>query len=239
MEKSYLDMSLLKNQNCIAVKLSHFFTVEELEQIDFTGVDIAKSKRNLSKAITIAHEKEFKESHTSIALIDTLLIDVYPASRYLDLRIIKDNNFQMDFRCQYSKKITSYLNIIISKAINFSKYRNKQDVVFIKGHILDNFAAAITKVLTLNGLKEIRFVSEYINSDNSIFAEKDYKFEFIVEEITFCISANQDLIKFMFSTGTESDYIYFIKNKIGITSISLIIEKAIKAKQKEESGRWS
>lgn len=237
MEKSYLDMSLLKNQNCIAVKLSHFFTVEELEQIDFTGVDIAKSKRNLSKTTTIAYEKEFKESHTSIALIDTLLIDVYPVSRYLDLRIIKDNNFQMDFRCQYSKKINSYLNIIISKAINFSKYRNKQDIVFIKGHILDNFAAAITKVLTLNGLKEIRFVSEYINSDNSIFAEKDYKFEFIVEENTFCISANQDLIKFMFSSGTESDYIYFIKNKIGIASISLIIEKAIKAKQKEEPGR--
>lgn len=231
-KQNYLDISLLKNQNMIAVKLAENYSVEELEQINFSSIVLFESKRDISKPINIIYESEFAENR-KIQLLDIFLLDAYPIIRFINLRILQSDYFQMDFKCKFNKKILNYLDIIVAKAVNFLKYKSKYDAKLIKNNIINNFASILANSMSLGGLEEIRFISEYVNADESILTQENFVFDFSIENVKFHVTANDSLIRFSFIANDKEEYIRVNRNKIGVSSISLIIEKAIKIKCKK------
>lgn len=234
--QTYLDLSLLKNQNTIATKLAFSFTIEELEQISIKNISFASSKRDISQPINSVYVKKFEDDKT-FEILDILVINVYPPIRFINIRFIKGEYFQMDFKCKYSKKISSYLNFVIANAINFLKYRSEHDYFLIKGHIYDNFSKMLSKQISLGGLEELRFICSYFNTNTEILTSDNYSFNFTIEDVKFDLSTTPDLIRIGFEGKKKSDYIFLYRNKIGISSINLIVEKTIKIKCKEETGK--
>lgn len=231
--KKYLDISLLKNQNIIALKFSELFSVEELETFDFNNSEIS-SKRDVSQPVKVVFTKEFDDR--SVQVIDTMLLDIFPSVRYIDIRFAQGDYFQLDFRCKYSKKIINHLMIIIARAINFSMHKSKQDKFIVKGNIINNFSKQLAKeVKSLDTLRELKFISEYISNNNSILIDNNFKFNFEVDGIKFKVITDANTIRFEFNKEDSIHYIYFVKNKIGVSSISLIIEKAFRIRSKIEN----
>lgn len=230
-KSNYLDISLLKNQNLLAVKLSEYLSLDELENIDLSNVLVANSKRDISKPNNIIYTIEF-ESKT-VQILDIFLLDVYPIVRFIDIRILQGDYFQMDFKIKYSKKIIMYLNIVLAKAKNYIRYKFTHENSLIKSSIIENYSTILAESISMNGLEELRFVSEYIASDENIFTNPSYKFNFSIEKITFKLSAMNNILKCEFIKNDKSNIIYFVKDKIGLSQLGLIVEKAIKIKSKK------
>ena len=68
--------------------------------------------------------------------------------------------------------------------------------------------------------------------DKDIGEKDSNEFNFSTNNIYFKVITDFNLIKFEFKSGEESDYIYLSKNKVGISNIALIINRAIKNKSR-------
>lgn len=230
---SYLDISLMKNQNMIAAKLAFSFSIDELEKIDISAISFVGSRRDISKQTNVVYSTQFHrdgEVHT-FEILDIFLLNEYPISRYINIRFTRGGYFQMDYKCRYTKKVTIYLKYILAKAINFAKYRSEHDFFIIKGNIYNNFAKLLSNAISLDGLEELRFVTEYISNEEDILAKENFTHEFSIEGVLFCITTTNCLIKIWFKVENQREHsIYLYKTKIGLSSISLIVEKAIKFK---------
>lgn len=228
---NYLDISLLKNQNFLAVKLSEYLSLNELENINLSNVIVANSKRDISKPNNIIYDLELESK--SVQILDIFLLDIYPIVRFIDIRILQGDYFQMDFKLKYSKKIILYLNIVLAKAKNYIRYKFTHENSLIKGSIIGNYSSILADSLSMNGLEELRFVSEYITTDENVFADPSYKFNFSIEKINFKLSAISNILKCEFIKDNKSNIIYFVRDKIGLSQLGLIVEKAIKIKSKK------
>lgn len=230
-KQPYLDISLMKNQNFIALKLADMFSLEELEILEFENINIAPSKRDISEPINTVYEVYF-EGNRVVQVLDIFLLNVYPIVRFVNLRLIDNGAFQMDFKCKHSKKVCGYLAIILAKAINYSKYKSKTDIQYIKNNIITNFSTLLANSMSLGGLEELRFISEYINNEDKVLTDSHFEFKFKIENVDFKMTCTPYLIKYQFTKDGKTEYIYLQKNKIGIASCSLIIEKALQTKLK-------
>lgn len=223
-KKNYLDISLLKNQNMVAVRFAELFSPEELETFDFYNEEL--NKRDISKPIHTIFSKTFEDR--SIEITDTILLQLYPVERLFSIKFSKGNYFQMEIKFNHTRKFMDYMEIIIAKAINFAKYKNKHDDFIVKKNIINNFAKLLCKETNLEILKELKYVSDYLSNCDDIITDSNFKLDFSIENIKFLISVTNNLIKFSFKKNEEYHYITFIKNKIGVSSITLVIEKATK-----------
>ena len=95
----------------------------------------------------------------------------------------------------------------------------------------------LSEQISLGGLEELRFICSYFNTNTEILTSDNYSFNFNIEDVKFDLSTTPDLIRIGFEGKKKSDYIFLYRNKIGISSINLIVEKTIKIKCKEETGK--
>ena len=236
---NYLDISLMKNQNAIAAKLAFSFSVEELESIDISAISFIESKRDISKPVNVIYSRKFDEiEDRSFEILDIFLLNTYPIVRYINIRFTRGGYFQMDYKCKYTKKISTYLKYILARAINFRNYRSEHDFFIVKGNIYTNFARLVANTVSLNGLEELRFVCDYLSSKSPILTDKGYYYTCQIEGINFSINTTDCLLKIGFvDKENKFHYIYLYRTRIGLSSMSLIVEKAIKLKCQKESGK--
>lgn len=217
---SYCDLSQIKTQNTIISTLARYFTIDEVEQIDFNT--IYGYKRDLSESPATIYTTRFNNKILEVSEI--YIIDIYPATIYTIIRVIVDNDI-IQFDCKYSDKLINYLNIMRYKLINYLRYKNPDDEIINKTTIFNNYATIISKELSMKELYELYYVATYLNNTcKEVLKIKGYEFDFNLDNNRkFSLSTNIDIL----ILNISDKVIYLDKNKLGITHISIILEKAI------------
>ena len=225
MDSKYFDLSLIKNQNELAVKISNFFTKEELDNINLT--DVHKKNRDLNKMQYIYYEKDF-ENDKSVKIIDTLILDIFPACRYVTIRLSIGEREITEYKCKFNKNIVKQLYSLFSKIYNFKYWSTIEDQnIIIKSHIIDNFIKRLSFDIDKETLQEARFVITYIIDDGSI-KKDNFNYDFSIDGNDFNIFSNEFQVSFSYKKSNgKFNKIYFDKTDTGISNINFIINQAI------------
>jgi len=225
--KDYLDLSLIKNQNELAIKIANFFEKDELNCIDLSKLE--KSNRDIDEIQYIYYTKEFDNGKT-MKIIDTLILDTFPAARYVTIRLTIGEKEQLDYKCKYSKNIIQQLNLLFAKVYNYKFWKQDKDDHIIKPHIIDEYSKTMKKNLTVEDLEEVRFVITYLINDGSIKNNNEFNYDFSIGNSEFIVESNSvGLVKFAYKNKKDANWkkIYFAKNDVGISYINLILQKAL------------
>ena len=226
-ETNLIDLSLIKNQNELAIKISDFFTKDEFRIIDLTKLHKNKN-RSVDEIEYIYYDKPLSESKR-LKIIDMLLLDVYPVSRYIVIRLI-DGPETIDFRCRYSKNMIRLLNALFIRAYNYKCWKSENDDKIIKSKIMKNYSNKLKSDLTLEELEEVKFVINYLVDEGKIKNSDDFNYDFSIGNFEFNIESNDaGLIRFSYKVKKDLCYnsIYFTKTDTGLANINLIIEQAL------------
>lgn len=222
-----IDLSLIKNQNELAIKIANFFTKDEFKNIDLTKLG-DRGNRDIDNIEYIYYAKQL-ESGKMLKIIDMLLLDIYPVSRYIIIRLINGAE-QIDFKCRYSKNIVKLLNSLFIRAYNFKCWKSEEDTRIIKAKIIRNFSNKLKQYLNEEELEEVKFVINYLIDDGSIKKNNEFNYDFSIGEYEFNIESNKaGLIRFSYKNKKEQYFnsIYFTKTDTGLSNINLIIEEAL------------
>jgi len=223
----YLDLSLIKNQNELAVKIANFFDKDELDLIDLSKLE--KTNRDLEEIQFIYYTKEF-ENGKILKIIDTLILDSYPAARYVTIRLCLGDIEQLDYKCKYSKNIIIYLNQLFARIYNYKFWKRKDDDHIIKPHIMKEYSDKMKKEIGSEVLEEVRFVYTCLIDDGSIKNHNDFNYDFSIGNFEFNIISNSvGIIKFSYKGRKEIYWnkILFLKTDTGIANINMLIEHAL------------
>ena len=223
----YIDLSLIKNQNELAVKIANFFDKDELEYIDLSKLE--KKNRDLDEIQYIYYIKEF-ENKKSIKIIDTLILERYPAARYVTIRLAIGEMEQLDYKCRYSKNIINQLNTLFGRAYNYKFWKRKDDNHIIKSHIITEFSNEMKLLIPEEDLNEVKFVITYLVDDGSIKNNNNFEYDFSIGNFNFNLTSNSvGIIKFSYKNRKDVYWnkIYISKTDTGISNIDLIIQQAL------------
>lgn len=226
MNSKYIDLSLTKNQNSVALLMSKIFNIKELEELFQLKNNIFynSKKRDISKSFNIILTKEFS-GDKNIKLIDVFLLDTYPVARYINFNITNRSHYNIDLNFKYTKNIRQYIIITLSKAINLCLYESSNIIKYNKNNIVNNFSKQLSLDISKKGLQELGFIIEF-NKDKIINLNND-SFNFNIENINFSIISEAEIIKFQYTKNDVDKYIFLLKDKINISHISIIIQKSI------------
>ena len=223
-----IDLSLVKNQNELALKIADFFTKDEFRVIDLTKLH-KSNNRDIDTIEYIYYDKKIEETKKRLKIIDMLLLDVYPVSRYIIIRLI-DGPEQIDFKCKYTKNMVKLLNALFIRAYNYKCWRSEGDEKIIKSKIMKNYANKLKSDLRPDELEEVKFVINYLIDEGSIKKNNEFNYDFSIGLFEFNIESNDvGLIRFSYKAKKNIVYnsIYFTKTDTGLANINLIIEQAL------------
>lgn len=222
----FIDLSLVKNQNKLAMKLANFFTKDELNCIDLSKLE--PNDRELGEIQFIYYTKTF-ENKKSLKIIDTLFLDRYPAIRYVTIRLSIGDEEQLDYKCKYSKNIINILNVLFARVYNYKFWGNNDDHI-IKSRIISEYANKLSSKLSIEDLEEVKFVLTYLITDGSIKKDNEFYYDFGIGPHLFNITSNSvGILIFSYKEKDDINWnkIFFAKNDTGVSNIQLVIQKAL------------
>jgi len=226
MDNNYINLSYIKDQNELAVNLSNLFSIDELINIKLEEINL--KPRDINKIEEIYYEKEFTESKKVFKIIDIMILDNYPAKRYIVLRISIKNKVQIDFKCRYSKNIIKYIAQTLAKCYNYLLWKNDNDTKIIKSHIMTNISNTISKFNI--DFNELKFILNYlfIQYENNELLDYDFS----ISNYEFEVKSNKlNIVKFGFKIDDNWKYVFLQNNNITISNINFIIDELIGEKQ--------
>ena len=231
-----IDLSLVANQNKIAVSIAAFFEPEETEQISVDELSCILSQDAVAPCGCMEYSKEFDngKAFQVHCIIDT---SCFPNEHYTNIRLKKDATSQSDFKCNPNANNATYIDLILKKAINYDKFKSKDDLLYNQHHIVKNFTNTMIKKV---GDKEQFYVKimQYIgalalihNSDmDKYLTRKDFalhtEFEGIKVTFTAVDTATFKLTYFNTETG-EGDYCFFLRSRVGVNMAICIFERCL------------
>lgn len=228
MDNEYLDLSLQKNQNELAVKISNFFDKDEALTIDLSNLE--KANRSVDEIQYLYYTKKFP-SGKEVKIIDTLLLDRFPAIRYVTIRLSYKEQEQLDYNIKFNKNILKQLNIVFAKMCNYMYWASNGDNAIIRSHILENFSKHMQLDISSETLEEAKFVINCLISDGSIKSDNNFVYDFSISKIDFHVESNTlGIVKFGYklTTGVIYNMINFVKTDTGISYILYVLEQAQK-----------
>ena len=228
-----IDLSLVKNQNELAIKIADFFTKDEFRIIDLSQLH-RSGNRNINEIEYMYYYKRFDENK-ELKIIDMLLLDIYPATRYIIIRLI-DGPEQIDFKCRYTKNMVKLLNAVFVRAYNYKCWKSDEDDKIIKSKIMKNYTDKLKSDLNKEEIEEVKFVLSYLTDQGKIKNNNDFNYDFCIGKFEFNLESNSaGLIKFSYREKKTIYYnsIYFIKTNTGLSNINLIIEQALNDTENE------
>lgn len=225
-ENKYIDLSLVRNQNTVAVLFSEILSLSLLESIDLNRI-----KCNTRESLLL----EKSDSESKISVINKIGQDENNhLKHYFSLILDRTNIFHVELNCVYRRKNIIYLDIITSKALNHCNWGDKYTRQIQNKYIMDKFALNLSNLLSLSILKDLINFINLISNDDKILSNEDYKLDFNAGNgaLISIISFQSGLLKFSIFYSDKNYYIFFSRTKIGLSYICLEIEKALMIKNK-------
>lgn len=219
-----LDLTVIENQNDIALLLSYILPLSLLEELFSKRENLIEiNKRDIN--IESKNILEVNYEDINILLLDLVDIKSFPINRAVYLRISFGNKYQFDIKMKYTDNIKQYIVIILAKSINYSNYKSINDNKYIKAHIIQNFAKEISYI-SKDSLKTIKNIIYIIDNKNNESDIKNINKYFKLEDIEMYIYTEPEFLKIEF-TGTKSNSLFLINNRLVFQSIIIIIETAL------------
>lgn len=223
----YMDLSMPKTQNIIAMILYEYFTPEELETFDFS---ILSDPNKIKKPHPINLFKEFK--HSSFYMVNKFDDAPFPGKHYLYIEVHKYDNLKTNICCTDNMYNFKYLSIIFAEAANFSRYRNMNDATYNRRSIINNMTDKLTNYgIYVTDLEYIKNKIECKLYMTNRYLDKDLSFNCTLEDCSMNLISKYDdilLIEFKID-GRDPLKLYVDQTELGINEILLIIDKAIVA----------
>ena len=222
-----IDLSLVKNQNELAIKIANFFTRDEFKIIDLTKLHKSEN-RGIDDIEYIHYYKKFN-NEKELKIIDMLLLDASPVSRYIIIRLINGPE-QLDFKCYYAKNMVKLLNALFTRAYDYKCWKSDGDEKIIRSKIIKNYSDKLGSDLSKEELEEVKFVLSYLTDQGKINNNTDFNYDFGIGKFEFNIESNDvGLIRFSYKEKVTPYFnsIYFTTTETGLANINLIIEQAL------------
>lgn len=238
MNMNVVDMYTLENRISIGMYLSKVYSTEELEDIIHELLNFNFSyKRKIDDPDIIILNKTF-DSGCEIQLIDHININTYPIERYIDI-IIKNNikGISDNINCKVTKNTISYIAYAFGLAVNYSTFRSYSDNNYNRNHIINNCCKRLSDITSIETLKDMKFIIEFINNEKSIITDDKFSYSFDLDNIRLNITSTTiKLIRFEFKNLDDTEniqynIIYFRKTPSGLLNLMTMIDKAIINKQ--------
>lgn len=233
-----VDISSVKNQNELAIQAANYFSIEDLEKINLESITLL-NKREVTDKFNTLYQVTL-ENDLVFQIIDVLFIEKYPVERFTYLRFKKDNEVKLDIKCRQHKSNIEFINLILSKAKNFKMHSNENDEFIVMRNLINNFSKKISNIISLETLTEIKQVTSFLSDELAILDHPEEKTHSVhSKECTVALDIILNTFKFTV-TNTETEesyYMYFMFNKIGLSSIHLCIEKALQYKRRNNKSR--
>lgn len=222
-KSNYIDLSLIGNQNNVAVLFSEILTLSLLESIDLNII-----KCNIRNSLLL----EKSDSNSKLSVINKIDKDENNhLQHYFVIVLDRANIFHVELNCVYRRKNIIYLNIITSKALNHYNWGDKYTRQMQNNYIMDNYAKNVYNLFTKDDINELYTTITIISSNKAILSENKYSFKYIISDtnntLLSIVSFDSGLLKFSIFQNDIKYYIYFTKNKIGLNYLCLEIERII------------
>lgn len=217
---NYMDLSLVKNQNCVAILFSEILSLSLLESIDLNQTEfnnkqytiLEKSDNNCKLTI---ENRIYKETNKPIRKYFVILLD-------------RSTIFHVELKCICRKRNFIYLNIITAKALNHLNWGDKYVRQIRDKFIMDAFAIEISNLFSKSQLEQFTDFITILSNDECILSNDEFSSEFNTDNIILSVTSfKSELLKFSIFYRDKLYYIFFNRNKIGLSYICLEIEKAL------------
>ena len=233
-DNNRIDLSLLGNQNKIAVSLSSFFTYDELEMISLDDLKCPYDQVADHPCGCMEYSKSFDDGK-EFQLHCIIDVEKIPHIHFISIRIKNTNLYQSDFKCNPNPNNTEYLAYILKRAINYQKFKNPDDMFYNKHSIIRNFSNKMIQDIG-NNLDYYRNIKEKFMGieENYDRLHMNLKNDIIVDYSTGPITVqastvNRNLFKFSYTntSNNKSDYCYLHRGHMGLNMLILAIDRSI------------
>lgn len=218
-ESNCIDLSLVKNQNYVAVIFAELLSLSLLESINLDTTEY--DPRNSTVL-------EKYDSETKLLIVNKFDNNL---KRYLFIFIDKSDSFHTEIKCVCRKKNMMFIDMIVYKAIDHLLWGNKYTRQIRNNYMMDNYAKNVYDLFTKDDIKELYKTINIISNDKTILLENKYNFKYTINDtnntLVSIISFNSGLLKFSIFQNDNEYYIYFTRNRIGLTYLCLEIERII------------
>ena len=235
---SHIDLSLPKHQNMISLALSNYFTVDELESLDFNEMhakSCVKIKTEMKGEYEKCYGENFGDDGTKIEIARIIEKGVFPPVFFMNLRMVIGNSYQSDVKCTVNAQNAIYLSMAVANAINHLNYAGDGELILInKRQLIKRFSRMIQKHTTDAVIevvmKDINEKLKQIDEDK-LLDQDVIDYEYIIDTPCFNLQIDNHRIgclklTMILSCG-RTFYIYLPKNKAGLSSIYLALDKIV------------
>ena len=211
MNVNVIDMYSLENRISIGIYLSKEYSTNELEDIihELLNFDFSY-KRKIDDPDIIILDRTFN-SGCEIKLIDHMNINKYPIERYIDI-IIKNNieGINDNINCKVTRNTISYIAYAFGLAVNYSTFRSYTDNNYNRNHIINNCCKRLCDTTSIETLKDMKFIIEFINNEKNIITDDKFHYSFDLDNIRISITSTTiKLIRFEFKNLDEIENIQY------------------------------
>ena len=226
-ETNRIDLSIPYNQNILITTFNEFFNTQELEEIDLSHIHCPADDEAISACHGMEYEKELPQSSFKIkCILDT---NVIPPEHHVRLEFCKDELYQTYIECNPNFKNPLFMSSIITKAINFSKYKSHSDPHYNRRSIIKNASKRLAEIIPdfddlirfRGRIAEDLYLNEYYKKIDGYFT---VSFDYYTIRIE---PSYEKILKVDFANEERKDYFYISQTDIGINILLLIIDKAV------------
>lgn len=238
MDKSHINLSLPKHQNMISLALANYFSVDELESLNFNELhskSCIKIKSEMKNEYELCYGENFGEDGTKIEIARIIEKGSFPPVFFMNLRMVIGNSYQSDVKCSANAMNAVYLSLAVANAINHLNYAGDGELILInKRQLIKRFSRMIQKHVADNVLEVVmKDIGEQLNKidQEKMLDQNSTDYEYIIDTMCFKLQIDNHRIgclklTMILSCG-RTFYIYLPKNKAGMSSIFLALDKIV------------
>ena len=235
-QNDIIDLSLPINQNTVAASLSIFFTVEELESIDTTKLKCPVSTGAVKACRMMEYIKKFdKQGKVQFKINCMIDISVIPNIHCILMTLKNGDDCETQFKCNPNSKNSEYIAVIFKKAINFSKFRNFEDIMYNRQNILRNFSAKMVAdigpdITIYKRLKYKLLEMEQTTNELKDISGNKVVLSYQIDNVEIKINSLEgNLFKFQYTNlkTNISDYCYLKRGYIGLDTLIIVFDRCI------------
>ena len=222
----------------IALALSNYFSVEELESLDFNELhqkSCVKIKAEMKNDYESCYCSGFGDDGTKIEIARIIEKGTFPPIFFMNLRMVIGKSYQTDVKCTANAQNAIYLSTAVANAINHLNYAGDGELILInKRQLIKRFSRMIQKHITDTVLEAVmNDISVKVKQiDEAKLLDVDTTdYEYIINTPCFNLKIDNNRIgclklTMILSCG-RTFYIYLPKNKAGLSSIYLALDKIV------------
>ena len=230
LETNRIDLAIPANQNKLIFTFSEYFSEDELDKINYAVRHIKCIASDTAHEACHGMETNVQFDNSFFDIKCKLDDNVMPPIHHICITVAKEGQYETIINCNPDIRNPIYLCRIIARSINFSKFKEIDDIKYNRRSILGNVAQKISELINdVDALIHFRgkIATDLYNNlayeQNGMQYEIDYNEKYFVS----CTWQFGDIIDIQVKTEDEIFTWYIPQTDVGMNLLLLALDKAI------------